>query len=176
MWGRPECPDVGRWTAPDGIATEAEVSALLAQFVLTLKPDLVIETGAYLGHTSRAIGSALAIEGRGQLVTFEIAPDRAAYVAETCRGLPVIVLPQASMTWAPSGRTLDLLFVDSEYEARIEEIRFYRRSASPRCVIVAHDTVVAEYRRRLEMLVPEGVVASWVFLPTPRGLAIGRYR
>jgi predicted O-methyltransferase YrrM len=176
MWARPECPDVARWTAPDGVATETEVSALLAALVRALKPDLVIETGAYLGHTTEAIGRALQTEGRGQLVTFEIAGDRAAHVAVKCVGLPVIVMPQDSRTWRPATKTLDLLFVDSEYAARVEEVRWFHGSASPRCVVVAHDTVMGDYRKALEELVAENIVTPWVFLPTPRGLAIARYR
>jgi tRNA A58 N-methylase Trm61 len=175
MWVRAECPEPGRWLAPDGIATEADVSLLLAALVRALKPDLVVETGAYLGHTTAAIGHALAAEARGRLYALELAEDRADHAARKVAGLPVTVVCADSRTWEPPGR-VDLLFADSEYDARILEVRRYRLFASPRCLVVAHDTVMADYRRGLEQLAAEGVVTPWVYLPTPRGLGLARYR
>lgn len=176
MWGRPECPDVNRWKAPDGIATEADVSDLLGALVHALKPDLVVETGSYLGHTSEVIGRALLSEGRGRLATFEIAPDRAEHVRAKCTGLPVEVWAIDAKTFQGGLVKVDLLFVDSEYDSRVEEIRRFRRWASPRCVVVAHDSVVADYRRKLDALSAiEKIVAPWMHLPTPRGLSITRY-
>lgn len=176
MWGRPECPDVSRWSAPDGVATETEVTALLAALVTALKPGLVIETGSYLGHTSEAIGRALQREARGRLLTFEIAPDRAEHVRRKVYGLPVDVVTGTAQTCNLGGERVDLLFVDSEYDARIEEIRFFRRWASKRCVVVAHDSVVVDYKRKLADLHGlEGIVQPWLHLPTPRGLSVTRY-
>src|SRR3990172_4705889 len=71
LYARPECPQPGRWSAPDGVATETDVSALLGALVRALKPDLVVETGSYLGHTTEAIGRALAAEARGGPICFE---------------------------------------------------------------------------------------------------------
>lgn len=135
----------------------------------------MVETGSYLGHTSEAIGRALKAEGRGRLKTYEIHPERAAFVASRVSGLPVDVYAQDSRSFVLSGPGLDLLFVDSEYGARIEEIRLFKQFASPRCVIVAHDTVVESYRRALEGLAKEGVTTPWILLPTPRGLGLARY-
>ena len=176
MWGRPECPDVSRWEAPDGIATEADVSDLLGALVHALKPTLVVETGSYLGHTTVVIGRALLYEGRGRLWTFEIAPDRAEHVRLKCAGLPVDVWALDAKTFQGGLVKVDLVFVDSEYDSRIEEIRLFRKYASKRCVVVAHDSVVESYRRKLNDLHGlENIVAPWLHLPTPRGLSITRY-
>jgi len=176
LYARPECPQPGRWSAPDGVATETDVSALLGALVRALKPDLVVETGSYLGHTTEAIGRALAAEGRGALISYEVAADRAASVRQRCIGLPVTVSEQDSRTAVFVGRIIDLLFLDSEYEARVEEIVRFREWASPRCVLVAHDTVVDDYRRALDRLAELGKTTPWLYLPTPRGLGLARYR
>jgi predicted O-methyltransferase YrrM len=163
--------------APDGVATETDVSALIASLVGALKPDLVVETGAYLGHTTREIGARLAIEGRGRLIALEIAADRAACAAQRCQAFPVEVIAGDSLAWTPPPRArIDLLFLDSEYETRLKECRRFKPWASPRCVIVAHDTVIANYRKGLEQLAVEGITTPWVHLPTPRGLSLARYR
>jgi predicted O-methyltransferase YrrM len=176
MWGRPECPDVRRWAAPDGIATETDVSDLLGALVHALKPDFVVETGSYLGHTTEVIGRALLSEGRGKLWTFEVAPDRADHVRAKVATLPVEVWTLDAKSFAGGLVQVDLLFVDSEYNSRIEEIRHFRRWASPRCVVVAHDSVVVPFRKMLDGLAAvEKIVTPWVHLPTPRGLSISRY-
>ena len=169
LYARPECPEPGRWIAPDGIATESDVSRFIAALVTMLKPDLVVETGAYLGHTTEAIGKALELEGRGRLIALEIAGDRALSVQERVRGLPVQVAYTDSLVWMPSG-LIDLLFVDSEYDARVEEVRRFRPLASPRCVVVAHDTVMIDYRHKFPPLRDGGPIeASALGLQRPCG-------
>jgi hypothetical protein len=70
---------------------------------------------------------------------------------------------------------IDLLFLDTLYDTRLEEIKRFKKWASPRCVLVAHDTVIEEFRQGLDALAAAGVTTSWTYLPTPRGLGIARY-
>ena len=171
---RVECPEVGRWSAPDLQASEAETSRCLASLVDLLKPDLVVETGAYLGHTSQAIGQALVLVGRGRLVTLERHPERAAEARARTAGLPVTVETADSTAWEPPG-PIDLLFLDTELGTRPQEIARFAPWASPRCVLVVHDTQDPALRGALDGLAREGVTTPWVYLPTPRGIGLSRY-
>lgn len=171
---RLDCPYPERWTAPDEYASEHEVSDFMAALVHLLKPDVVVETGAYHGDTSRAIGIALAKEG-GHLYALEIVSERAGVVAQKTAGLPVTVVRASSLDWEPPA-AIDLLFLDTELAIRPLEVRRFRAWASPRCVLVMHDTESGQLQRALDQLAREGETTRWVNLPTPRGLAIARYR
>jgi len=177
---RAECPEPWRWSAPDDFATEAEVSAFLGDLVRVLKPATVIETGSYLGYTAQAIGRALALVG-GTLVTLEVDGDRAAAAAGRCAGLPVTVLAQSSLTYTPTA-LIDVLFLDSEFETRMPELRHFRPYASPRCVVVLHDSAPTTYPgwelldQGMRAVVADGIVQPWLTLPTPRGVGLTRYR
>ena len=45
----PECPHPERWSMFDSMTAEYEVLEFLRTLVTTLKPDLVVETGSFLG-------------------------------------------------------------------------------------------------------------------------------
>ena len=175
-YARPECPEPARWCAPDGIACEEAVSVFLGALVPLVKPDVVLETGTYLGHTAKTIGQALKAEGRGELVSLERYKDAANRARVRCEGLPVTIHQAQSLEWEPpEGMTFDMIFLDSGYDDRIEECRKFKSLASPRCVLVSHDTVVPTFRAKLEQLAADGVTTRWIYLPTPRGLGIARY-
>jgi len=179
---RPECPEPGRWSAPDAWATETDVSAFLGDLVRALKPDYVIETGSYVGYTAEQIGLALRDLGRGQLVSIELAETKAQQARARTDGLPVTIVTNRAAHVEPT-QPVDLLFVDSGWDDRMVEVRHFHRWASPRCVIVAHDTAVPTdypgvpaFFASLQAVVDDGLVEPWLKLPTPRGLALTRYR
>jgi len=168
--------------APDGDATELDVSRLIGALVIALKPDYVIETGAYRGDTTEIIGHALAFLGRGRLLSVEIDETRAAVVRQRVSGLPVTVVTGKAEDVMPDS-PVDMLFVDSALDARMREVRAFRPYALPRCVILAHDSAlptyepgVSEFFASMTAAVDDGIVQPWMRLPTPRGLAITRYR
>ncbi len=178
---RPECPEPSRWDAPDEWATESDVSRFVGDLVRVLKPDYVLETGSYHGYTSEQIGQALADLGRGRLTTIEISHDSAERARARCAGLPVTVITNRSQHVTPD-EPIDLLFLDSGWTDRMEELRYFKAWASPRCVIAVHDSAVPvsypgvpAFFASLEAVVTEGIVHPWLRLPTPRGLAITRY-
>lgn len=178
---RPECPEPGRWSAPDEWATETDVSRLLGDLVRALKPDYVVETGSYVGYTAREIGLALAELGRGQLLSIELAKAKADLARERVKGLPVTIVTNRAAHVEPS-QPIDLLFVDSSWEDRMVEVRHFRQWASPRCVIVAHDSAVPvsypgvpAFYASMDAAVADGTVLPWLKLPTPRGIALTRY-
>jgi hypothetical protein len=168
----PDCPRPELWHAPDRAATEIEVSRFLAALCVALRPARVLETGAYKGHTSEAIGKAL--EGVGHLDSLEIDDAAAKEASARIKGLPVSLHRVSSLDFVPE-EPLDLIFFDSEYELRPAEIVKFRQFASKRCVWVLHDSRNEALREALERLEVDGVIAEVIQLPTPRGFALGRY-
>lgn len=170
---RVDCPSPECWSAPDRKAAEAEVAQLLGALCRALRPDLALETGSYLGHTAQAIGSAL--DHGGHLDTLETDPGCFLQARERTVGLPVEVHLEHSLVFVPD-RPLDFVFFDADIELRKEEMARYRDFASPRCVWTVHDAHHHLVRDAVNELEEAGIVSASTTLPTPRGLAIGRYR
>ncbi len=178
---RPECPEPARWSAPDGDATEVEVSALIGAFVAALKPDYVIETGTYQGDTTVVIGQALKALGRGHLLSIDIDPSRTQQAQSRVDGLPVTLLTAKASDVIPT-EPVDLIFIDASLDDRLNQLQTFKMHASPRCVILFHDSAlwvaaagVPEMYAEMDLAVSSGLVQPWLKLPTPRGLAITRY-
>src|SRR6201997_2721104 len=55
----PECPHPERWSMYDSMTAEAEVLEFLRTLITTLKPELVVETGAFLGVSTLWIAEGL---------------------------------------------------------------------------------------------------------------------
>lgn len=176
MWTqpRPDCPNPERWSAVDAYATENEVTELVAAMVRALQPDFVVETGAWVGTTTRAIGEALARNGRGELISLEIDPEKADLAARRCAGLPVTVLNISSLDWMPT-KLVDFAWFDSDCAARPREFELYLPWMSPRAVAGFHDTGPQHpVRGLLEPLERRGLLVSPLYLPTPRGVCFAR--
>jgi predicted O-methyltransferase YrrM len=178
---RPDCPDPGRWLAPDSDATETDVSALIGGFVLALKPDFVVETGTYHGDTTVMIGGVLKALRRGHLLSIDHDPAMTQHAEKRVLGLPVTLMTaQASQVVPP--QPIDLLFIDCGLDDRIKQLRNFFPYASRRCVVLFHDSAlpidvpgVADMYADMQLAVSSGLVQPWIKLPTPRGLAITRY-
>ncbi len=182
--GRPECPEPARWLARDSEATEHDVSMLIGAFVWALKPDYVIETGTYRGDTTVMIGQALQALGRGHLVSIDIDHQATLFTAERLngQGLPVTLMTCKASSFLPT-EPVDLIFIDCSLDDRFAQVQAFRPYASPRCVILMHDSAlpasgpgVAQLYADAQKMVDFSLVYPWVKLPTPRGLAISRYR
>jgi hypothetical protein len=173
-WTAPhsECPHPERWSAPDSTAAEVEVSEFLGALCVALRPKRVLETGAYLGYTARAMGRALV--GFGELHSLEKDPARWRAARAATQGLPVTVHLVDSQEFEPDG-PLDLIFFDSHIGMRYQEVLRFRQFASRRCVWALHDTMHPQVAGYLDDLQADGIVRSVTNLPTPRGLALGRY-
>lgn len=178
----PYAPHPEWWHAADSEATEEEVGLLVYGLVRGLQPDFVVETGAHIGRTTLKIAEALQANGHGHAVSLEVVPER----VEAARmlvhgglvGSWVTVLEQSSLEYTPE-QPIDFLFCDSLYELRPQEIKRFRPWLIPgRSIIAVHDWTSGirghyrDVRADLEELAAEGVVASPLLLPTPRGLAL----
>ncbi len=161
------CPHPEWWTSTDNQSTELEVSELVAAFVRALQPDYVVETGTCLGQTAQIIGLALQENGHGRLDTLELDPERAAFAAERCAGLPVTVHVQPSLDFTPAG-PIGFAWLDSETHLRIPEFERLRPVIVPGSMVGFHDTAPhhGPWGRDVEAL-PK---TRCIRLPTPRGV------
>jgi predicted O-methyltransferase YrrM len=176
----PECPHPERWKMYDAMAAEVEVLDFLKTLVTTIKPELVFETGTFLGSSTLRIAEGLKENGFGRVITCEADPK----VYEEARkrivasGLSewIELRNGSSLEMKVEGR-IDLLYCDSDLPLRETEVRWFLPQVNPDGLILMHDAssalkTVREGARNLER---EGLI-SVVFLPTPRGLVVAQKR
>jgi predicted O-methyltransferase YrrM len=176
----PECPHPDRWSMFDSMTAEVEVLEFLATLVTTVKPELIVETGAFLGVSAVWMARGLERNGFGRIVTCEFDPQVFAKAQEKIAASGVEqwieLRNESSLTMRISG-TIDLLYSDSDLEIREQEIRRFLPQMRPTGLILMHDAgshpgIVREAALRMEA---EGLI-SVVLLPTPRGLVIAQKR
>lgn len=165
---RPGC-DTSRWSAPDNMGSETEVSRFLAALVDLLHPERVLETGSYLGHTAAAIGSALLKQGYGHLDSIEIDSAMADQARAMCMGLPVTIHTGDSLDHTGE---YDLMFFDSAIESREAEMRRFRNRG---VLWVLHDTRNPHLQDVIYALQRDCIINEVLRFNTPRGLAMGRF-
>lgn len=163
------CPRPELWEAPDGWATETEVSWLLATIVRATKPLLAVETGTYLGDTTLFLAAELASNGVGRLVGFEIDPDRAQTARGRCAGLPVDIFVADVRQWIPPQEPpIGFAFIDSDPAGRPGEIEHLWPYLAPGAIVAVHDT--APHHAPDLARLTRGRPA--INLRTPRGLLV----
>lgn len=176
----PECPHPSRWRMYDSMTAEAEVLEFLRTLVTTLKPNLIVETGAFLGVSTVWMAEGLRENGFGRIVSCELDPLVFAKAQEkiAASGLSEwIDLRNVSSFELETSGQIDLFFSDSDLDVRENEVRLFLPQISPTGLILMHDAsshpgTVRDAALRLEA---EGLI-SVVLLPTPRGLAIAQKR
>jgi len=70
----PECPFPNRWKMVDAQSAELEVLEFLRSLVKTVKPEVILETGTFIGHSAINMAEALRSNGFGRIVTIEYDP------------------------------------------------------------------------------------------------------
>lgn len=118
------------WEIHDGTASEKEMADVLFGLVRMLKPELVVETGTYRGHTTAILACAVHLNGMGRLVTC----DTTAYDLEPCDF--IYEFRQTSSLYLPELPRADFVFSDSDQSIRKEEYALVK----PGCVFIVHDT------------------------------------
>ena len=176
----PECPHPERWSMYDSMTAEVEVLEFLRTLVTTTKPNLVVETGTFMGVSTLWIAEALRRNGLGKIVSceydpkvFEIAKQK--IEASEFRDL-IDLRNQSSLEMNVEG-TIDLFFSDSDMPIREQEIRRFLPQINPYGLILMHDAsshlkIVRDAALKLE---EEGLISA-VLLPTPRGLVLAQKR
>lgn len=164
------CRRPERWHSVDVLATEDEVTELVAAMVRAVQPDYVVETGTYRGHTARAIGMALVNNGHGTLHTVEIDDGFAEEAMVRCAGLPVEVTVCDSRCFLPTTR-IDLAWFDSGPYIRGEEFRAFYPMMHSQTIVGFHDAGPQhEVMGQVDALVSEGVLARPLLIHSPRGV------
>jgi len=176
----PECPRPELWSMVDSQTTELEVLDFLKSLVKTLKPQLILETGTFLGYGTLKMAEGLKENGFGKIVTIEYDPAIFAKAKERIDasglGSWIECRNESSLDTRIEG-TIDFLYSDSELRIREHEIRKLLPQLDPRGLIAVHDAsshfaVVRQGALRLE---EEGLI-SVIMLSTPRGLILAQKR
>ena len=176
----PECPHPERWSMYDSMTAEVEVLEFLRTLVTTTKPNLVVETGTFMGVSTLWIAEALRVNGFGRIVTCEFDPKVYETAKEKFDASPygdLIELRNESSLEMKVEGTIDLFFSDSDLPIREEEVRRYLPQISPFGLILMHDASshLKQVRAAALKLEAEGLI-SVVLLSTPRGLVVAQKR
>lgn len=176
----PECPHPERWSMYDSMTAEVEVLEFLRTLITTVKPNLVVETGTFLGVSTLWIAEALRLNGVGRIVSCEydsqvFAAAKEKIDASEFRDL-IELRNESSLEMKVDG-TIDLFFSDSDMPIREQEVRRYLPQISPFGLILMHDASshLKQVRDAALKLEAEGLI-SVVLLPTPRGLVVAQKR
>jgi len=176
----PECPHPERWSMYDSMTAEAEVLEFLRTLITTVKPELVVETGSFLGVSTLWIAEGLKANGFGKIVSCEFDPVvfQKAKEKVAASGLAewIELRNESSLEMQVDG-AVDLFFSDSNMPIREQEVKRFLPQIRPTGLILMHDAsshlkVVRDAAFRMEA---EGLL-SCVFLPTPRGLVVAQKR
>ncbi len=176
----PECPHPEFWKMMDSQTSELEVLDFLKSLVTTIKPQLIVETGTFLGYGTLKMAEGLKENGFGRIITIEYDPAIFAKAKERIEasglGNWIETRNVSSLDTRIEG-TIDFLYSDSELKIREQEIRKFLPQLDPRGLIAVHDAsshfaVVREGVLRLEQ---EGLI-SVILLSTPRGLVLAQKR
>ena len=164
----------------DSMTAEVEVLEFLRTLVTTIKPNLVVETGTFMGVSTLWIAEALRLNGFGRIVTCEYDPEVFATAREKFNASQfsdLIDLRNESSLEMKVDGTIDLFFSDSDMPIREQEVRRYLPQISPFGLILMHDASshLKQVRQAALKLEAEGLI-SVVLLPTPRGLVIAQKR
>jgi len=164
----------------DSMTAEAEVLEFLRSLITTVKPELVVETGAFLGASTLWIAEGLKQNGFGKIISCELDPVVFAKAQEkiASSGLSewIELRNESSLEMKVDG-TIDLLFSDSDMPIREPEVKRFLPQMNPQGLILMHDAsshlkVVREAALKMEA---EGLL-SVILLPTPRGLVMAQKR
>src|SRR5579863_8768772 len=176
----PECPEPERWSMIDSMTAEVEVLEFIATLVTTIKPQLVVETGSFLGVSTEWIARGLERNGRGKVISCEFDTVVYAKAKERIEASPlqkwIELRNESSLVMAVEG-TIDLLFSDSDMAIRAAEVKRFLPQMNPNGVILMHDASShLEVVRAAALKLQEEGLISVVLLPTPRGLVIAQPR
>jgi predicted O-methyltransferase YrrM len=176
----PECPKPERWHMYDSMTAEAEVLEFLRTLVTTVKPELVVETGSFLGVSTLWIAEGLRANGFGKVISCEYDAKVFAAAKEKIAGhalAPFIELRNESSLEMTVEGTIDLFFSDSDMPIRELEVRRFLPQIRPTGLVLLHDASshLKTVRDAAFKLEADGLL-SCVFLPTPRGLVIAQRR
>lgn len=132
------------------IAVELEVGELLSAMVRATKPEIVVETGTFLGFSSLMIASALKRNERGHLYTidrhdFNVMAEMRKFELDSWATFVHSDSRAALSELVKRVGKIDLLWLDSEAEKTLvlEELEAAMPAIRPGTIIAFHDTIYA---------------------------------
>jgi predicted O-methyltransferase YrrM len=176
----PECPHPERWHMYDSMTAEIEVLELLRTLVTTVKPQLIVETGSFLGVSTLWMAEGLKANGFGKIISCEFDPivfakaqDR---VAHSGLSQWIDLRNESSLDMKVDG-PIDMLYSDSDPDIREAEVRRYLPQIRANGLVLMHDASshMKTVRAAAVRLEAEGLL-SCLLLPTPRGLVLAQKR
>lgn len=176
----PECPHPERWHMLDAQSAEVEVLDFLKSLILLLKPELIVETGTFIGHSALMMAEAMEANGLGRIITIECDPVVFKKANEQIDGSKLrrrIEYRNGSSLDEKIDGEIDILYSDSDLNIREQEVRRFLPQIKPGGLVLIHDAsshfkVVRAAAMRLE---EEGLL-SIVLLSSPRGLCLAQKR
>src|SRR5438046_4919312 len=175
-----ECPNPERWRMFDSMTAEVEVLEFLQSLVTTTKPQLIVETGTFMGISTLSMAEGVKQNGFGKIVTCEFDPVVCAKARERIQesGLKkwIDLRNESSLDIKVNG-PIDLVFSDSAIEIREQEVRHFLPQMGPDGLILMHDASshLKTVRQAALKMEEEGLI-SVLLLPTPRGLVLAQRR
>jgi prolipoprotein diacylglyceryl transferase len=175
-----ECPNPERWRMFDSMTAEVEVLEFLQSLVTTTKPQLIVETGTFMGISTLWMAEGVKQNGFGKIVTCEFDPLVYAKARERIQesGLKkwIDLRNESSLEMKVNG-PINIFFSDSAIEIREQEVRYFLPQMSSDGLILMHDAsshlkTVREAALKMEQ---EGLI-SVLLMPTPRGLVLAQKR
>ncbi len=122
----PECPHPERWSMVDSMTAEAEVLEFLLTLTTTIKPQLVVETGSFLGVSTLWIAKGLKANGFGKIISCEYdsvvfakAQDK---IASSGLAEWIELRNESSLEMKVEGQ-IDFFFSDSDMPIRAAEVK-----------------------------------------------------
>jgi predicted O-methyltransferase YrrM len=175
-----ECPHPERWRMLDAQSAEIEVLDFLKSLILLLKPELIVETGTFIGHSALMMAEALEANGTGKIITIEYDPAVFKKAKEQIDASSLrrrIEYRNGSSLEQTIDSEIDILYSDSDVNIREQEVRRFLPQIRPGGLVLIHDAsshfkVVRSAALRLEQ---EGLL-SVVLLSSPRGLCVAQKR
>jgi predicted O-methyltransferase YrrM len=168
---------IGLWRARDFYASEVEVCEFLGGLVNLLKPELVVETGCYLGDATAEIGKALMKNGFGTLHTCDPYIDKATITTERLAAEKIERVVVHNKTGrdlikelAKANRSVDMIFLDSGIDTREEELELVWGIMREYGVVAIHD--IAPQHKGMNEFWGRITAGAKVYFNTPRGLGL----
>jgi predicted O-methyltransferase YrrM len=162
------------WSMLDEWTPELETLEFLYTFTRLIKPLFCLETGAWRGFTTYAIGRALYQNGRGHLMSLEQAEDIQVIAHERIVAQQltekVKVIHAHSLLFQVQEK-IDLLVLDADLNTRLAEFEHFETALSPAAFVVVHDAHHPQVYAGLQAIVAVGRL-KMLYLPTPRGIAL----
>jgi len=175
----PLCPDTMNWSAKSTKSSEDEVNEFLYALVRMIKPNIVVETGCYLGDATIPMADALNENGFGELFTCDTDPECVLSVISAVKNahehIVIVTKEEGVSLIRRMSKPIDFAFIDSSGDGKIREQEI--EALIPRLarfgMFAIHDTAphhesIHEAAKRIKM----NYNLRALYFNTPRGLTL----